>query len=52
MALEKARRTDLGGRAGRPEGVIYRQQYVRCGKATCKKCAPGGPGHGPYWMLL
>jgi len=49
MPLEKARRTDLRGRAGRPDGVIYRQQYVRCGKATCTKCPPAGPGHGPYW---
>jgi hypothetical protein len=48
MAL-KARRTDLSRRADRPDGVIYRQQYVRCGKPTCKKCAPHGPGHGPYW---
>src|SRR6476659_9921887 len=49
MDLGKARRTDLRGRAGRPDGVTYRQQYVRCGKATCKKCPPAGPGHGPYW---
>jgi len=34
---------------GRPDGVIYRQQYVRCGKPNCKKCPPAGPGHGPYW---
>ena len=26
----------------------YRQEYVRCGKERCKKCADG-PGHGPYW---
>jgi hypothetical protein len=49
MPLRKARRTDLRRWAGRPDGVIYRQQYVRCGKATCKKCSPAGPGHGPYW---
>jgi len=49
MALGRARRTDLRDRAGRPDGVIYRQQYVRCGKASCKKCPPAGPGHGPYW---
>src|SRR5437762_2457664 len=49
MALGKAHRTDLRHRAGRPDGVIYRQQYVRCGKASCKKCPPAGPGHGPYW---
>ena len=34
---------------GRPDGVVYRQQYVRCGKAACKRCPPHGPGHGPYW---
>ena len=49
MALGRGRRTDLRGRAGRPDGVLYRQQYVRCGKATCKKCLPAGSGHGPYW---
>lgn len=46
MPLPKARRTDLSGRAGR---VIYRQQYVRCGKPGCRRCPPQGPGHGPYW---
>lgn len=49
MRLPKARRTDLSGRAGRPDGVIYRQQYIRCGKASCPRCPPAGPGHGPYW---
>jgi hypothetical protein len=24
--------------------VRYRQQYVRCGKASCTRCP-----HGPYW---
>ena len=24
--------------------VSYRQQHVRCGKATCTRCP-----HGPYW---
>ena len=47
--MQKARRTDLSQRAGRPDGVIYRQQYVRCGKPNCKKCLPQGPRHGPYW---
>ena len=46
MPLGKARCTDLRDHAG---GVIYRQQYVRCGKVTCKKCSPAGPGHGQYW---
>lgn len=51
MLLGRARRTDLRQRTvdGRPDGVIYRQQYVQCGKATCKKCPPAGAGHGPYW---
>jgi hypothetical protein len=49
MPLPKARRTDLSRRAGQPDGVIYRQQYVRCGKAGCRRCPPAGPGHGPYW---
>jgi len=30
------------------EHVTYRQEYVRCGKATCKRCG-AGQGHGPYW---
>src|ERR671931_96088 len=47
--LNTARRTDLTRRAGRPDGVIYRQQYIRCGKTRCQRCPPRGPGHGPYW---
>ena len=42
MSLQRARRL-------RPDGVIYRQQYVRCGKERCRRCPPHGPGHGPYW---
>jgi hypothetical protein len=49
MSANKARRTDFSGRAGRPDGVIYRQQYVRCGKPSCRRCPPMGFGHGPYW---
>ncbi len=41
-------RADLSGVAGRPDGVIYRQQYVRCGKVGCRRCPPNGLGHGPY----
>lgn len=29
-------------------GVTYYQQYRKCGKAGCRKCAEGA-GHGPYW---
>ena len=47
MDLGKARRTPSPGE--RPDGVVYRQQYVRCGKPRCTKCPPHGPGHGPYW---
>lgn len=35
----------------RAPGGCYRQEYVRCGKERCKKCADGGQGHGPYWYL-
>ncbi len=42
MPLQKGRRADT-------HGVIYRQQYVRCGKERCRRCPPQGPGHGPYW---
>jgi hypothetical protein len=52
MRLNKARRTDLTARAGRPDGVIYRQQYIRCRKQRCTKCPPYGPGHGPYWYAF
>jgi hypothetical protein len=47
--LRKARRTDLSRRGGQADGVIYRQQYIRCGKPGCRRCPPTGPGHGPYW---
>jgi len=40
--VQTARRTH-------PNGVIYRQQYTRCGKPGCRRCPPDGPGHGPYW---
>ena len=46
MALGKARRVRPDGR---PDGVAYRQQYIRCRKERCTKCPPHGPGHGPYW---
>ncbi|MDQ6675155.1 MAG: helix-turn-helix transcriptional regulator [Chloroflexota bacterium] len=39
----------LSRNAVRPDGVIYRQQYIRCGKPGCRRCPPVGPGHGPYW---
>ena len=26
----------------------YRQEYIRCGRPACKRCADG-QGHGPYW---
>lgn len=26
----------------------YVEEYVSCGKASCKKCAGGQRGHGPY----
>jgi hypothetical protein len=29
---------------GIPDGISYRQQHVRCGKANCSRCP-----HGPYW---
>ncbi len=29
----------------------YREQYRRCGKANCRRCAEG-PGHGPYWYEI
>ncbi|MDB5058678.1 MAG: transcriptional activator domain protein, partial [Chloroflexi bacterium] len=33
-------------------GVSYQQQYRRCGKANCTRCAGAGPGHGPYWYAV
>ncbi len=35
------------GRRSKPHET-YRQEYIRCGKAGCKRCADG-QGHGPYW---
>jgi hypothetical protein len=32
--------------------IAYRQQYIRCGKERCKRCAPDGQGHGPYWYAI
>jgi hypothetical protein len=29
---------------GLPPNLTYRQEEVRCGKATCRSCP-----HGPYW---
>ena len=29
-------------------GWTYQERYVRCGKASCKRCSLNG-GHGPYW---
>jgi hypothetical protein len=52
MPLQRARRLPPprpDGSPGRPTGVSYRQQYVRCGKPGCRRCPPHGPGHGPYW---
>ena len=52
MPLQRARRPPpprQDGAPGHPTGVIYRQQYVRCGKPGCRRCPPHGPGHGPYW---
>lgn len=31
------------------DNKTYQQEYVRCGKPTCKKCKDGAQGHGPYW---
>jgi len=30
-------------------GIHYRQEMVKCGKDTCKKCKSGNM-HGPYWF--
>jgi hypothetical protein len=32
---------------GLPPTVRYRQQHVRCGKASCTSCP-----HGPYWYAF
>jgi hypothetical protein len=55
MKMGRLRSSNLGCTAAvippsRPDGVIYRQQYVRCGKPGCHRCPPTGPGHGPYWF--
>ncbi|HXT37552.1 MAG TPA: DUF6788 family protein, partial [Chloroflexota bacterium] len=37
-----------------PEGarVTYARQFRRCGKAACRRCSEGSPGHGPYWYAF
>ncbi|HVA88686.1 MAG TPA: BTAD domain-containing putative transcriptional regulator [Chloroflexota bacterium] len=37
-----------------PKGarVTYARQFRRCGKAACRRCAGGSPGHGPYWYAF
>ena len=35
---------ETGGAAAGATAVTYRQEMVRCGKATCRSCP-----HGPYW---
>ena len=37
-----------------PEGarVTYARQFRRCGKAACRRCSAGSPGHGPYWYAF
>lgn len=30
-----------------PDGLTYRQEQVRCGKAACTRCP-----HGPYWYAF
>lgn len=32
--------------------VTYHEQYRRCGKPACARCADHGPGHGPYWYAF
>ena len=32
------------GRPARPPRLTYRQEAVRCGRASCTRCP-----HGPYW---
>lgn len=36
------------GRTAEPHET-YRQEYIRCSKASCKRCSDNGTGHGPYW---
>jgi hypothetical protein len=36
------------GRAAEPHET-YRQEYVKCKKAVCRRCTDNGQGHGPYW---
>src|SRR5260370_37127730 len=38
----------MPGTSGR---IHYREQFVRCGKASCSRCTEG-PGHGPYWYAV
>lgn len=31
--------------------ISYRLEFVKCGKASCRKCRRG-PAHGPYWYAF
>ncbi|HEY8202602.1 MAG TPA: hypothetical protein VII47_14775, partial [Actinomycetota bacterium] len=42
----------LNGRAGRPDGVIDRQQYVRCGKERCALPAARPRPRGAFQMFV
>lgn len=46
------RTTRVPADRGLPSGVpiAYSREYRRCGKASCRRCGPGNPGHGPYWV--
>ncbi|MDP8959505.1 MAG: hypothetical protein M3N51_09995 [Actinomycetota bacterium] len=45
LILARARLESTGAlRSGDDPEVTLRQQWVRCGKASCGRCP-----HGPYW---
>jgi hypothetical protein len=37
----------MGASVKGPDG-LYRLEYTRCNRSSCKKCLEG-KGHGPYW---
>lgn len=41
---------EASSKGTRKVGITYQQEYIRCGKKTCK-CMSGDVGdmHGPYW---
>jgi hypothetical protein len=50
LSTKQQRAIRAKARGALVEAGIYRQQFVKCGKAACLRCKRG-PVHGPYWFV-